>query len=155
MVTEYSAQTGREMDSVSEPLAAQGGGVAATDGGVWVSFPTGHAGEAFELSAKSLKQIAPPANNPGVPPSTPTYQFGGVGASVSEGTLWVTSSPRATPESLTCADPATGAVRASESVQRTCRRLHCKRLVALRVPRKRPGDDYATGKVLWVIRGDQ
>jgi hypothetical protein len=81
---------------------------------VWVSYRTGMAGAAVELSANGLNEIAPKART-GVPS---TYdEIGGVGASVSGGTLWVTSSGTTGTGTLTCADPATGGVRATESAQ--------------------------------------
>jgi hypothetical protein len=112
-VTEYSAQTGRKMKG-TYPGGIVAAYVAATYGGVWVSFRTGMAGQAIELSATRLTQIAPPLNPRGS--TFDTYgQDGGVSASVSKGVLWVTA--KADNGVLTCADPATGAVRASESVQ--------------------------------------
>lgn len=111
-VTEYSAQTGKELKR-AYPGGIVAGSVAATYGGVWVSFRTGMGGQAIELSATGLTQIAPPLNPRG---STfdPYGQDGGVGASVSQGTLWLTA--MTDNGVLTCADPVTGAVRAKESV---------------------------------------
>ena len=57
VTTEYNAQTGAELYRV----ALQGATtetVAATSNGVWVSFETGLAGIALELSAHGLHQIA-------------------------------------------------------------------------------------------------
>ena len=85
--------------------------------GSWVSFRTGMAGESIELSANGLSQIAPPPQTNGAAFGT-YHEIGGVGASVSEGTLWVTSPATGATVTLTCADPATGTVRASDSVQR-------------------------------------
>jgi hypothetical protein len=115
VVTEYNAQTGMELKH-SLLCCIDGAGVAATIGGVWVSAVTGHFGDAYELSANGLGQIAPSARMSSEIGGT-YDQLGGVGTSVSEGTLWLTSS--ATPDTgvLTCADPATGVVRASESAQ--------------------------------------
>jgi hypothetical protein len=113
-VTQYDALTGRELRR-SDQLAVSPGTVAATDGGVWVTLRTGNYGRAFELSVTRLSEIAPPSN---VATSLGIYdQIGGVESSISEGTLWLTSSDEGDVGSLTCADPATGAVRASESVQ--------------------------------------
>ena len=114
VVTEYSAQAGNELKR-SYPQGIVSAGVAATTGGVWVSYRTGMAGAAVELSANGLREIAPP-QAPAVFPST-YDQIGGVGASVSEGALWVTSAGSTGTGTLTCADPATGAVRATESAQ--------------------------------------
>lgn len=113
-VTEYDARTGDQLGR-SHQEAASPGTVAATDGGVWVTLRTGNYGRAFELSSTDLSEIAPP---PIVSTSLGIYdQIGGVGASISEGTLWLASSAEGGLWSLTCADPANGAVRASESVQ--------------------------------------
>ena len=111
VVTEYDAQTGQQMRQ-SEQGAIVPGTVAATNGGVWVSARGGNAGGAFELSATGLNEIAPPASEG---QGFGTFdQIMGVGSSISERTLWLTSLAAS---SLTCADPATGAVRASESSQ--------------------------------------
>jgi hypothetical protein len=113
-VTEYDAQTGKELLRVDKPLylvlAVGTGSIAATNSGVWVSVRYGMAGGAFELSAHGLSLIAPPPSKPG---TFGTYdQFMGIGSGVSEQTLWLTSNAQI--PTLTCADPATGAVRASE-----------------------------------------
>jgi hypothetical protein len=113
VVTEYSAQSGREIKR-SHPEGIVAASVAATDGGVWVTFRTGMAGEAIELSASRLSQIAPPAPRGGATFGT-YHQMGGVGVAVSEDTLWVASSSSTDSVNLSCADPATGAVRASET----------------------------------------
>jgi len=81
--------------------------VADTKGGVWVSFRTGMAGPALELSSKDLSQIAPP-NNPNGPFGN-FDQMMGVGSGVSDGTLWLTSVT-----GLACADPSTSVIRASD-----------------------------------------
>lgn len=110
IVTEYSAQTGTELNRSDQPYAVSAGSVAATNSGVWVSIRTGMAGSAFELSAHGLSQIAPPPSKGG---SFGTYtQIMGIGSSISEQTLWLTN--YGGPSTLTCADPTTGAVRASE-----------------------------------------
>ncbi len=108
-VGEYDAHTGKELlqtvgEAVSAPI------VAATTGGVWVSQRFGMSGAAVELSASALKRLAPPTSEL---QGFGTYdQIGGVWSSVSEGTLWLTSASQVA--NLVCADPATGAVRASE-----------------------------------------
>jgi hypothetical protein len=115
-VTEYDAQTGQDLQRADKleslGLAIGPGSVAATSSGVWVSIRTGMAGGAFELSAQSLSPIAPPPSKSG---TFGTYeQFMGVGSSISEDTLWLTSDAQ-DGGNLTCADPTTGAVRASET----------------------------------------
>ncbi|MGO9343975.1 MAG: hypothetical protein ACLP6E_15900 [Acidimicrobiales bacterium] len=113
-VTEYDARTGGQLGR-SHQEAASPGTVAATDGGVWVTLRTGNYGRAFELSSTDLSETAPP---PIVSTSLGIYdQIGGVGASISEGTLWLTSSAEGGSWSLTCANPTNGAVRATEPVQ--------------------------------------
>ncbi|MGO9343598.1 MAG: hypothetical protein ACLP6E_13940 [Acidimicrobiales bacterium] len=108
-IKEYDAQTGRELvhssgEAVGPPA------VAATTGGVWVSQRSGMAGGAVELSANTLQPIAPPASKR---QGFGTFDaIGGVGSSVSEGTLWLTKVSQAA--DLVCADPRTGAIRASE-----------------------------------------
>jgi hypothetical protein len=115
-VTEYDAQTGRELLRTSDGGIGPGT-VAATYGGVWVSTRSGMAGGAFELSAKDLKLVAPAASE--------RQGFGafdqmmGVGSSVSEQTLWLTSLGQFNSYSLTCADPMSGAIRAGESASVT------------------------------------
>ncbi|HVC71193.1 MAG TPA: hypothetical protein VNC61_13135 [Acidimicrobiales bacterium] len=108
IVTEYDARTGRQLNRSDQQAAVGAGTVAATNGGVWVSYRTGMAGPALELSSKDLSKIAPP-NNPNGPFDT-FDQIMGVGSGVSEGVLWLTSS-----NEITCANPSTSVVRASES----------------------------------------
>ena len=113
-VTEYDAHTGQKLRQSLQD-AVSPGTVAATNGGVWVTLRTGNYGRAFELSANQLSAIAPPSN---VATTQGTYdQIGGVEASISEGTLWLISSNEGDVGSLTCADPASGAVRANESAE--------------------------------------
>ncbi len=114
-VTEYDAQTGQELRRSDKPLyleqAIAAGSVAATNGGVWISVRYGMTGGTFELSAEGLNEIAPP---PSIGETFGTYdQIMGVGSSVSEGALWLTTN--ANPSTLTCADPTTGSIRARES----------------------------------------
>jgi hypothetical protein len=113
-VTEYDAHTGKRLRQ-SNQQAASPGTVAAIVGGVWVTLRSGNYGRAFELSVNRLSEMAPPSN---VATSQGIYdQIGGVEASISEGTLWLSGTDERGVGSLTCADPATGTVRASESVQ--------------------------------------
>lgn len=118
-VTEYDAQTGQEIQRSDMPqylaLAISQEPVAATNSGVWISVRYGMAGPAFELSAHGLTMIAPPPSKGG---AFGTYdQIMGIGSSVSAGTLWLTSN--AETATLTCADPTSGAIRASESTSVT------------------------------------
>jgi len=107
-VTQYDARSGRELDHSDQQFAVGDGTVAATNGGVWVSYRSGMAGSAQELSSSDLHKIAPPTDPTG--PFDTFDQIMGVGSGVSEGVLWLTST-----NSLTCADPRTGRVRADES----------------------------------------
>jgi len=107
IVTEYNADTGEQLDR-SDQQAVAAGTVGPTDGGVWVSYRTGMAGPALELSSNDLSKIAPPNNKSG--PFGTFDQIMGVGSGVSEGVLWLTSSGE-----VTCADPGTSVVRASEA----------------------------------------
>ena len=61
VVTEYDARTGRELDRSYQRGAVAGGTVAATFGGVWVSYRTGMAGPALELSSANLNTISDPS----------------------------------------------------------------------------------------------
>jgi hypothetical protein len=72
-------------------------GLAATDGGVWVTVPTGMMASLFFLQASDLER-------------TRTYGPGGsngLQAFVADGTLWAVNAEGG----YTCADPATGAIR--------------------------------------------
>jgi len=102
---EYNAQTGALLKQVSQ-FGATPSIVAATDSGVWVSYETGLEGRAFELSAAGLKQIAGGSAQGGGKLGT-YFQTMGVLPSVSEETLWLSSTA-----GLTCADPTSGEVRA-------------------------------------------
>jgi hypothetical protein len=149
VVTEYSAQTGSEMKR-AYPGGIVAAYVAATYGGVWASFRTGMAGEAIELSSDGLSQIAPPPVTRGA--TFDTYdQIGGVGASISEGTLWVSSSTTSATGTLTCADPATGTVRASESVQAGEGDFIASGSLLYAFHDNETGVDNATRNVLWMI----
>jgi hypothetical protein len=110
-VTEYDARTGHELRHTGFESTAPGT-VAATTGGVWVSARSGMAGGVVELSSTDLTRIAPPAS---ASRGFGTYeQIMGVSSSISDQTLWLTST-----SDLTCADPTTGAVRATESTSVT------------------------------------
>jgi len=114
-VTEYNARTGQELSQMTEAATTGPGTVSAANGGVWLSARSGMAGGTVELSASGLAEIAPtPSERLGFG----TYdQIGGVWATVSEQTLWLTNESGTA--NLTCADPTTGAVRASDSTPET------------------------------------
>ena len=107
VISEYSAHTGRLLQTNTDHSVIGPGTVAATAGGVWVSVRTGMQGRAFELSSDGLKVVAP--INQGFPIFEQTM---GVWSGVSEGVLWLSSI-----SDLTCADPNRGAIRASEPAQ--------------------------------------
>jgi hypothetical protein len=110
-VTEYDARTGQELSQMVQAATTGAGTVAATKGGVWLSARSGMAGGTEELSAIGLTEVAPTASER---LGFGTYdQIGGVWASVSEQTLWLTNESRRV--NLTCADPTTGAVRTGGS----------------------------------------
>ncbi len=120
-VNEYDAQTGT--DIVNREGAGISSTVAATTGGVWVSLRSGNAvgvaqwsgggGSEFELSAKSLQLVAPQVSE--LQRFGAFLAVGGVESGVSERTLWLTGLGSGDNPTLTCANPATGAVEATES----------------------------------------
>ncbi len=105
-VTEYDARTGQQLVRSYQRGAIAGGTVAATEGGVWVSFRTGMAGPALELSSADLSTIVRPGQHNGLGPFD---QIMGVGSGVSEGVLWLSAVT-----SLACTDPGSGVIRATE-----------------------------------------
>jgi hypothetical protein len=107
IVTEYDARTGAQLDRSDRVDAAGPGTVSATNGGVWLSYRTGMAGPALELSSATLRAVAPPSTAGG--PFGTFYRIMGVGSGVSEDVLWLTGV-----NELTCADPRTSVVRAGE-----------------------------------------
>jgi hypothetical protein len=109
IVTEYDARNGRQLQRSDQQGAVTSGTVAATSGGVWVSYRGGMAGAALELSATNLSVIAPPPPKITDSPFNAFEQIMGVESSVSDGVLWLTSLT-----GITCADPKTGKVLASE-----------------------------------------
>ncbi|HLI57151.1 MAG TPA: hypothetical protein VKY26_09005 [Actinomycetota bacterium] len=111
IVTEYNASTGSVLQTAAIPAAVAGAEVAATDAGVWTSYRSGMAGQAELLARSTLHYAEPPQQITSEGPFTTYNEMGGVGISVSEGVLWVTSA-----SSLTCADPTTSAVRATDTV---------------------------------------
>lgn len=110
-VDERDARSGTLVRQTTRPLAIAGGGLAATPGGVWITYRSGMLGQAERLDAASLARTAPSAEALTTPDSTYDETMGVV-VSVSEGVAWVSAV-----HSLTCADPTTAAVRAAESAQ--------------------------------------
>lgn len=108
VVSEYDARGGRLLDRSYQRDAVNGGTVAATNGGVWVSYRTGMAGPALELSSDHLNKIEPPTDPNG--PFGTFDQIMGVSSAVSDGVLWLSST-----NALTCADPTTSVVRARDT----------------------------------------
>jgi hypothetical protein len=115
-VTQYNAQTGQELERTDQQDAISVGTVAATSGGVWVSYRTGMLGSSVELSANGLRLIFPPPNVDSCS-HTKYCDTMGVWASVSEGTVWLTNLGPNDSGTLTCADSTTGAVPASEETR--------------------------------------
>ncbi|HXQ62540.1 MAG TPA: hypothetical protein VN796_09415 [Acidimicrobiales bacterium] len=109
VVTEYDARTGQELVRSYQRGAIAGGTVAATNGGVWVSYRTGMAGPALELSSRDLSIIVNPSRPNGLGPFD---QMMGVGSGVSDGVLWLTAL-----NSLACTDPGSGVLRATEPAE--------------------------------------
>jgi hypothetical protein len=115
VVVEYDAESGQQL--VEEQVqGAINAVVSATVTGVWVSAVTGHEGFAEELSASALKRIAGMTTNgePGI-----FDQMGGVRATVSGGVVWLSSSPNAPENLVSCADPTTGKAHATEESPNT------------------------------------
>lgn len=110
-VREYSGSTGSLFRQVTVPSAIVAPEVAATATGVWVGYRTGMSGAAELLSSQSLTHIEPPPSYPGQTELSPFDQVGGVDVSVSDGALWLSGQ-----SSLSCADPRTSAVGATETV---------------------------------------
>jgi hypothetical protein len=111
IITEYRASTGALLQTAALPVAIAGAEVAGTDAGVWTSFRSGMAGQAELLAQSTLRYAAPPQQITSQGAVTTFNEMGGVGISVSQGVLWLTSA-----STLTCADPTTSDVRATETV---------------------------------------
>jgi hypothetical protein len=105
-VTQYDSRTGHLLRSSNQPEAVAAGTAAATSGGVWLSYRSGMAGGAFELSSANFTVLSH-SGGFGV-----LEEMGGVGSAVSDGVLWLTSD-----KGLTCADPSGGKPRAREAIQ--------------------------------------
>ncbi|HYS30173.1 MAG TPA: hypothetical protein VEQ12_11850 [Candidatus Limnocylindria bacterium] len=104
-VFEWGTASGALLAS-SSAAGGQGlGGVqvaAATDG-VWVSFATGMMGAVAHLRARDLQSV----------PTVPERHSNGVRVFLADGVLWTTDGMTGR---LACADPATGAIRASTAM---------------------------------------
>jgi hypothetical protein len=113
VILEYSASTGgllAETDRTPISYSVAGAELTALPGGVWVSFRTGMLGESVLLSEHSLATVVAPG-----PAETPgsVYRWPMFSTSVNGGgALWVTTQTGL----VACVDPATGRVRASETV---------------------------------------
>ena len=117
-VAEYDARTGRELSRFGESTYVGYGDnntVAAADGGVWVSYlsesdVTPPTGAVFELSADGLHQIAAGVTDTSA--YSTYHQSSSIQINVSDGALWLTI--LATTERVSCANPTTGVVEASQ-----------------------------------------
>lgn len=102
---ERNASNGELLASIRSPAGIAANALAGVPGGVWISFATGLLGSAVRLSSSNLRQTAglglrPPGTN-----STDVSVAGGI--------LWVSDEMIGR---LSCADPTTGASRASMTV---------------------------------------
>jgi len=114
-VLEYSAGSGKLLDRSDAGLLAQsasGASLTALPGGLWVWFRTGMKGMSVLLSGRSLVQRHGPAAGGNAATETSYDWDQSESAIYGAGTLWVM-----TADGLrACLNPATGAVRAQESV---------------------------------------
>lgn len=110
IVTERDATSGVRLASHSFAFAVAGGQVSASTAGVWVSYGTGMLGSAVELRSSDLAEMVPP--NGATPTlATPFAAAMGFATSISGGVLWLYGT-----QDLSCANPVTGHVRATEPV---------------------------------------
>jgi hypothetical protein len=113
VVLEYSASTGEllaETDRIPISYSVAGAELTALPGGVWVSFRTGMQGRSVLLSQRALATVIAP-----VPARTPegvTYWPMFSSSVYGGGALWVTTMTGL----VACVNPATGRVRAEETV---------------------------------------
>ena len=113
VLLEYSARTGEllaETDRTPISYSVAGAELTALPGGVWVSFRTGMQGRSVLLSERSLSTVLAP-----LPARTPegVYYWPMFSSSVyGRGALWVTTQTGL----VACMNPATGQVRAAETV---------------------------------------
>jgi hypothetical protein len=121
VVLEYSAGAGRLLAQSGEATlkwSAGGAWLTAVPGGVWVSFRTGMLGQSGLLSARSLSVAGGFPTNFNLADSPATgvgtvYDWAmGSDSAYGGGALWVTT----TGGLLACVNPATGQVRAQETV---------------------------------------
>jgi hypothetical protein len=113
VLLEYSARTGAllaETDHAPISYSVAGAGLTALPAGVWVSVRTGSAGLSVLLSERALATVIAPVLA-GTPESV--YYWPMFSSSVyGGGALWVTTLTGL----VACVNPATGQVRASETV---------------------------------------
>ena len=103
VVEQRDATTGRLQATRPIPQATSGIDLGASSTGVWASYRSGTGASSVLLAANSL---APQA----LPDASLFSGPGDTTATVSGGVLWVSGS-----QHLICADPGTGAIRATES----------------------------------------
>lgn len=108
IVTERSSTNGAVLSTTSIPGAVAGGQLSASSSGVWASFRTGMLGDTILLRSSDLRRLVPAPGMTGTL-ATPFVAVMGVDGTVSGSALWLSSY-----QSLACADPSTGQVRASE-----------------------------------------
>lgn len=112
VVEQRDAATGRLQASRAIPQAIAGAAVVASSTGVWVSYRGGMQGSTHLLESGSLADgPEPPGAQPDGPDSNLYGGTMGSSATISGGVLWVTRIAH-----LTCADPGSGAVRATEAL---------------------------------------
>jgi hypothetical protein len=113
VLLEYSASTGKllaETDSTPVSYSIAGAELTALPAGVWVSFRTGMQGRSVLLSEQDLATMIDPAP---AGPSENVYYWPMFSSSVyGGGALWVTTQTGF----VACVNPATGRVRAAETV---------------------------------------
>jgi hypothetical protein len=109
----YSARTGEllaQTDRAPISYSVAGAELTAVPGGVWVSFRTGNLGLSVLLSERALSTVVAPT--PGGSP-TSIYYWPMFSSSVyGGGALWVATQTGL----VACVNPATGRVRAAETV---------------------------------------
>ena len=120
VVLEYSARTGdllAEADRTPISYSVAGAELTALPGGVWVSFRTGSLGVSVLLSERALATVIAPG--PAVSTAS-VYRWPMSSSSVyGGGALWVTTQTGL----VACVNPATGRVRAAETVTSTAAQL--------------------------------
>jgi hypothetical protein len=113
VLLEYSASTGEllaQTDHTPISYSLAGAALTALPAGVWVSFRTGSLGRSVLVSERALATVIAPVQG-GTPESI--YDWPMFSSSVYDGgALWVTTQTGL----VACVDPATGRVRAAETV---------------------------------------